>query len=202
MAEQDINEVESERKGSLIMVTRATLYPLCMLLLMSGSAYGEEAVIEGAFGYHFGQVLETEGREPAYRGEGGIRAYTVDRPPRPYQALSRYTVHVTAGDRIYEIAGDGRVDSRDACLDELEFVSEVVLDRYADVVRLESRDELIARTVLRQGSRLVEIVCLDEAFAVRYSDDSVLASSGISSARERQEAPPSDDRRNRDTSGL
>ncbi|MEX0730956.1 MAG: hypothetical protein WED00_11270 [Aquisalimonadaceae bacterium] len=184
------------------MKMRIGLFLLCAALALSPVAHAENGAIKGAFGFWFGETLDTSGKAPVFRGDNGVRAYAVESPPSPYGAFSRYTVYVTEDDRIYEIAGDGRMDSSSACIDELLFMTEVVAAKYPGAARLASEGTLIRRTVLRKGHNLVEIVCLDEDIAIRYRDDGVLTRPlDARLAKGAQEGRPAETRE-RDTSGL
>lgn len=174
---------------------------LCAMLGFSAATQAANNTIAGAFGIWFGEMLDSEEQELVFEGKDGERAYAVNTPPRAYDALNRYTVFVTDDDRVFEIVGDGRLESQDACIEELIHMTEVVAAKYPGAARLASEGTLIRRTMLRQGEHLVEIVCVDEYLAIRYRDDGILRQAADSGSRDSDQVP-SAKLSERDTAGL
>ncbi|MGD8429086.1 MAG: hypothetical protein PVH31_01655 [Ectothiorhodospiraceae bacterium] len=182
---------------------KPTFAPAVAALILSGVSVCASAAITGAFGIELGSVFKPDSPREVRNGPNGQRSYVITNPPKPYSALDTYTVRVGRDGRVFEIVGSGTLKSADACKQEQAFIAETVVKKHGAAARMRTEDPLIDRTVLREGDRYVEIVCVGTGLDVRYRDPTVLSRSETpepekSGAKEPMISKPED----RDTSGL
>jgi hypothetical protein len=79
----------------------------------------EQGEATGAFGFEFGQVVDTAGLSALGADEEGGVKYTVI-PDKPYAPLTEYEVSLTpASHRVYRITARGSFSSMKRCREEL-----------------------------------------------------------------------------------
>ncbi|WP_435102821.1 hypothetical protein [Arhodomonas sp. AD133] len=176
--------------------------PIALAVVLLPLAASADTGLDSAFGIAFGEAYAPPETATDKALPDGGHLYRLDNPPRPYPVLDDYRVRTGSDGRVAEIVATASLASAEACAREQDVIADAVANKYEEVARVTTGDELLRRTALRIGPDRVEVVCVDDALELRYLSASAGAADsteavGAQDERNAEDGPPA-----RDTSPL